>query len=68
VAAGVICPHVEGEIIVFDDSRTHSAFNHSNTESRVVLIFDIERPKEALPGSATGGTTAELLNFIEYFS
>lgn len=64
---GVICAHAEGEIIVFDDSRIHSAFNHSNTASRVVLIFDIARPAEALPGFATGDTTAELESFIEYF-
>lgn len=63
-----ICPHVEGQILVFDDSRVHSAFNHSNTESRVVLIFDVVRPARALPGSATGGETPELRSLIEYFT
>ena len=59
--------HKEGEIIVFDDSQKHSAFNHHPTDSRAVLIFDLERPKEVPPGIATGIVTTELASFIDYF-
>jgi tetratricopeptide (TPR) repeat protein len=34
----------EGEILIFDDSIEHEAWNDSG-EDRVVLIFDIERPE-----------------------
>ena len=34
----------EGEVLVFDDSIEHEAWNDSN-EDRVVLIFDIARPE-----------------------
>ena len=33
----------EGEIVVFDDTYEHEAWNHSN-EPRVVLIFDVWNP------------------------
>lgn len=60
--------HREGEIIVFDDSLVHSAFNQHQTTPRTVLIFDLVRPPSAHPGTATGGTTPELEQFItEYF-
>jgi aspartyl/asparaginyl beta-hydroxylase (cupin superfamily) len=34
----------EGELLVFDDSMEHEAWNHSR-ERRVVLLFDIWRPE-----------------------
>jgi aspartate beta-hydroxylase len=34
----------EGELLVFDDSMEHEAWNHS-AERRVVLLFDIWRPE-----------------------
>ncbi|MBV9881681.1 MAG: aspartyl/asparaginyl beta-hydroxylase domain-containing protein [Sphingomonadaceae bacterium] len=34
----------EGEVLIFDDSIEHEAWNDGN-EDRVVLIFDIERPE-----------------------
>ena len=34
--------HVQDEIVVFDDSKTHGAFNKSK-EERIVLIVDILR-------------------------
>ena len=37
----------EGEILVFDDSKLHLAFNKAN-EERVVLIVDMARP-ESIP-------------------
>ncbi|MFO7552572.1 MAG: aspartyl/asparaginyl beta-hydroxylase domain-containing protein [Haliea sp.] len=37
-------PWREGELLVFDDSVEHEAWNQSN-ETRVVLLFDIWRPE-----------------------
>ena len=45
--AGEVRHHRSGEIMVFDDSKSHFAFNHSPV-SRVVLIIDILRP-EGMP-------------------
>lgn len=36
--------HVQGEMIIFDDSFEHSAWNHSNQE-RIVLMFDFPNPR-----------------------
>ena len=35
--------HVQGDMMVFDDSYEHSAWNDSN-EERIVLMFDIPNP------------------------
>lgn len=59
--------HALGELIVFDDSHLHSAFNNHPTASRTVLIVDLLRPEGAPPGTATGGTTEELAAFVAYF-
>jgi hypothetical protein len=59
--------HKTGELIVFDDSKAHSAFNNHPTDWRYVLIFDVERPKGLPLGLATGSTTDELQSFIDYF-
>jgi aspartyl/asparaginyl beta-hydroxylase (cupin superfamily)/Tfp pilus assembly protein PilF len=37
-------PWVEGELLIFDDSIEHEAWNRSN-EERVVLLFEIWRPE-----------------------
>jgi aspartyl/asparaginyl beta-hydroxylase (cupin superfamily) len=37
-------PWVEGELLIFDDSMLHEAWNNSDSE-RVVLLFDIWRPE-----------------------
>ena len=37
-------PWVEGELLIFDDSMQHEAWNNSDSE-RVVLLFDIWRPE-----------------------
>ena len=65
---GSIQYHKSGEIIVFDDSKVHRAFNYSNDEERLILILDMERPSEeehGIPiGTAVGGHTDELDAFI----
>lgn len=59
--------HKMGEFIVFDDSKMHYAFNRHPSESRYVLIFDLQRP-EGLPlGDAVGEMTEDLNNLINYF-
>jgi Aspartyl/Asparaginyl beta-hydroxylase len=66
-APGGVRYHKMGDFIVFDDSKMHMAFNRHPTESRYVLIFDLQRP-EGLPlGDATGAMTGELEGLIEYF-
>ncbi|CAM9300143.1 unnamed protein product, partial [Pylaiella littoralis] len=58
--------HAEGEIIVFDDSKLHKAFNESSGE-RLVLIVDILRPPGIPLGTADGDHTPELDDFINAF-
>jgi len=53
-----------GRIVCFDDSKLHRAFNYSEKEERIVLIIDLERPKNLPPGTAKGGHTDELDAFI----
>lgn len=60
--------HVETELLCFDDSLTHFAFNKHLEEDRVVLIFDILRPEGVAPGTAKEGATAELESFMAYFN
>lgn len=59
--------HRVGEILMFDDSKVHYAFNSHSSESRYVLIFDIVRPPGLPKGLATGSTTDELQGFMAYF-
>ena len=58
--------HVEGEIICFDDSKIHKAFNLSD-QDRTVLIFDIIRPDTIPLGTSKVEKTDELNKFINYF-
>ncbi len=58
----------EGEIIVFDDSRTHSAENKNREKDRIVLIIDIERPSFVDFGDSPVNETTELLSLIKYFN
>jgi aspartyl/asparaginyl beta-hydroxylase (cupin superfamily) len=58
--------HEEDSILVFDDSKSHLAFNDSSSE-RVVLIVDILRPPHVPPGVAVGGHTQELDKFVSIF-
>ena len=58
--------HSLGNIIVFDDSKRHKAFNYSTSE-RVVLIVDLLRPMGVRHGTAVGGHTEELNMLMENF-
>jgi len=59
--------HRTGDFLVFDDSKMHSAFNTHDTQTRVVLIFDVVRPPGVPRGEATGAATPELLALIDIF-
>jgi len=63
---GCVDTHEEGRIMVFDDSKVHRAFNYSDGE-RVVLIIDLARPQDLPRGTATGGHSDELDDFISGF-
>jgi hypothetical protein len=68
--------HVVGDIIVFDDSKIHKAFNVPIDPSdgepplidRIVLIVDIVRPADLPLGGATGKHTQELDQLISLFT
>ncbi len=64
---GCMETHQVGRPILFDDSKIHRAFNYS-TESRIVLIVDLERPTGIPLGWATGGHSNELDQFIAQMS
>mmetsp|Transcript_11229 Transcript_11229/g.18604 ORF Transcript_11229/g.18604 Transcript_11229/m.18604 type:complete len:560 (-) Transcript_11229:22-1701(-) len=60
---GAVETHEEGRALCFDDSKVHRAFNFSQQE-RIVLILDLARPAALPLGTASGGHTAELDDFI----
>jgi len=64
---GEVQYHKLNQIIVFDDSKPHRAFNNSENDSRIVLIVDLLRPRSIPLGSATGSHTAELDDFVSLF-
>ena len=59
--------HEQDDILVFDDSLRHSAFNESASESRIVLIIDLLRPEGISPGVAQGMITSQLQDFMDLF-
>ena len=63
---GEIKYHKQDEIIVFDDSKAHRAFNCSDRD-RIVLIIDILRPSGVALGTATGYHTDQLDEIIDKF-
>lgn len=65
---GCVETHQEGRPLLFDDSKIHRAFNYHPTESRVVLIVDLARPRDLPLGYATGGHSEELDSFIQQMS
>jgi ornithine lipid ester-linked acyl 2-hydroxylase len=58
--------HANGEVICFDDSKLHKAFNLSDKQ-RTVLIFDLLRPSGIPLGTAKKGHTDQLDDFIAWF-
>jgi aspartate beta-hydroxylase len=54
-------PPREGELVVFDDSIEHEAWNNSN-ELRVILLFDIWRPELSLDERAQVAATLECID------
>jgi len=64
---GVVETHEEGRPLCFDDSKVHRAFNYSK-EDRIVLIVDLARPESLPLGTAIGGHTDELDDFINSIS
>ena len=72
ILCGVVCEndfqfYTKGEWMVFDDSKTHKAFNHSN-EDRVVLIVDIQRPSYIQLGRSEIEMSSQLNLFLDAFS
>jgi hypothetical protein len=61
---GCVETHEEGRLICLDDGKLHRAFNYSQ-QPRIVLIVDLARPSMLPLGTATGGHSDELDQFIE---
>lgn len=61
---GCVETHAVGRPLLFDDSKTHRAFNYSDGD-RIVLIVDLARPDRLPLGTAESGHTSELDSFIE---
>lgn len=64
---GCVATHCNDQLLVFDDSKTHRAFNYSK-QSRIVLIVDLERPTSLPMGTASGGHSEELDDFVAQFT
>jgi hypothetical protein len=62
---GCVEPLKEGQLVCFDDSKVHWAYNYSPTRERIVLILDMVRPEGIPKGTAIGGHSEELDAFIE---
>lgn len=67
VVGGEHGPHGERELLVFDDSKLHFAFNKHPEQTRVILIVDLYRPDHLPRGRAKGGHSDELDEFIDTF-
>mmetsp|Transcript_35726 Transcript_35726/g.52393 ORF Transcript_35726/g.52393 Transcript_35726/m.52393 type:complete len:275 (-) Transcript_35726:13-837(-) len=61
---GCVEYHRKDRVVIFDDSKVHRAFNHSE-EERIMLIIDLERFDDLPRGTAVGGHTEELDKFIK---
>ena len=60
--------HVDRDFVVFDDSKTHSAFNNTDNEERVVLLLDLLRPPGVPKGVSDVRHTEELDQFIDEYN
>jgi hypothetical protein len=67
VVDGVVRHHVADEPLVFDDSKSHFAFNRHETADRIVLIIDVLRPFHVPCGTSTVPYTHELVQFANWF-
>ncbi|GAB9464670.1 Aspartate beta-hydroxylase domain-containing protein 2 [Globisporangium polare] len=67
VVGGQKAAHGEREVLVFDDSKLHFAYNRHDEQTRVVLIVDLYRPDHLPRGRAKGGHSDELDEFIDTF-
>lgn len=67
VVGGERGAHRERELLVFDDSKLHFAYNKHADATRVILIVDLYRPDHLPRGRATGGHSDELDEFIDTF-
>ena len=54
--------HTLQDVIVFDDSKLHSAGNLSSHQSRTVLIIDIDRPSHVKLGTSSSCISREMLS------
>ena len=64
---GCVETHAVGRPLLFDDSKTHRAFNYSDAD-RIILIVDLARPEKLPLGTAESGHTEELDSFIQQMS
>jgi beta-hydroxylase len=64
---GNVTFHRTGGIVVFDDSKPHSGFNHSET-IRVVLLMDIARPIWVPKGTSDQEFTGKLIDLVDALS
>ncbi len=58
----------EGKWIIFDDSLYHSASNEDQSQDRIILLLDIERPDNIAKGESDIENSPELNNFIDEFN
>ena len=58
----------EGKWIIFDDSLYHSASNEDELNDRIILLLDINRPKNVFKGESDIKNSLELNNFIDEFN
>lgn len=58
--------HKKFKWLAFDDAKTHYAENSSDSD-RIVLIVDIDRPKNIELGKSDVGDSNELMEIINYF-
>lgn len=59
--------HKPKEIIVFDDSKVHYAFN-ATKGTRIILIIDFERPENVPKGNSEVKNSDELVRLIESYN
>lgn len=61
-----VVPHRNGQWLIFDDSKMHSAFNFGE-RNRYILLIDMERPSHIPKGTCTVAYSQDLLDMISSF-